>query len=107
MKEMKLETIKKNVKEMVRGRVSRAGGWPGDAQFLALMPAVEMRVKPGKLVDEWADEALKIVDRWDVRMVAKLIELFPESIPKKFRGLPMAAYMADNENCDWMVQFGT
>lgn len=53
------------------------------------------------------EEAVEIIHRWDVRRVAKLIDLFPEIVPKKYRKATLSCYMADNEDCDWMVCFDT
>lgn len=51
------------------------------------------------------EAGIELINRWDVRMVGKLVELFPDSIPAKYRNRPMNCYMADNEACDWMVEF--
>lgn len=53
------------------------------------------------------EEAVEIIHRWDVRRVAKLIDLFPEIVPKSYRKATLSCYMADNEDCDWMVCFDT
>jgi hypothetical protein len=64
----------------------------------------------GDLAAEWyqvvlrAREAgLELIQRWDVRQAGRLIELFPGCAPAGFRGKPLSAYLADNENSDWMV----
>jgi hypothetical protein len=49
------------------------------------------------------EAGLKLIKNWDVRKVVKLIELFPESAPARYRGKQLTCYEADNENCDWMV----
>lgn len=50
-------------------------------------------------------ESFTIIDAWDVRCVARLIELFPGIVNKKQRKSPIRVFMADNANCDWMVEF--
>ena len=50
------------------------------------------------------EAGLELIDSWDVRMVGKLIELFPECVPERYRGKQLTCYMADNEDCDWMVE---
>lgn len=53
------------------------------------------------------EEAIKLIDRWDIREVAKLVDLFPDTIPKTLRRAAISCYEADNENADWMVLFDT
>lgn len=53
------------------------------------------------------EEAVEIIHRWDVRRVAKLIDLFPDIVPQKLRKATLSCYMADTEDCDWMVCFDT
>lgn len=50
------------------------------------------------------EAGLQLIDNWDVREVGKLIELFPASVPAKYRANHLTCYMADNEGCDWMVE---
>lgn len=57
-----------------------------------------------QLVLRAREEGLDLINRWDVRQVSKLIELFPEAVSAQYRGVPLRAYMADNDNCDWMVE---
>jgi hypothetical protein len=51
------------------------------------------------------EAGLDLIDGWDIRMVGKLIELFPDCVPSKYRNKSMLCYMADNEDCDWMIEF--
>jgi hypothetical protein len=48
-------------------------------------------------------EAHKIVDAWDVRCVGKLIELFPEALPKKYQKAKFDIDMDDDG--DWNICF--
>lgn len=50
------------------------------------------------------EAGLKLINDWDVRMVGKLIELFPGCVPRQYVGKQLTCYVADNENCDWMVE---
>jgi hypothetical protein len=102
MNAMKYETIKKKAIEELRTQIEVGSGWPSDKLFMALMPAVEMRRKPRELLEEWTAEAVKMIEKWDIRQVGKLVELFPSCIPKRFHGLPMVAEMADT---GWVVMF--
>jgi len=51
------------------------------------------------------EEGLKRIDNWDVRAVGSLIDLFPECVPKRDRTAAISCYMADDEDCTWMVEF--
>lgn len=53
------------------------------------------------------EEAFGIIDKWDVRCVAKLIDLFPEIVPKRLLRASISCYMADDEDSTWMVCFDT
>jgi hypothetical protein len=105
MQYMRWETIKAKAITELCAQLETSG-WPADKSFMALLPAVEMRVAPRKLLDEWTGEAIKIIENWDIRLVGKLVGLFPSCVPKKFHGLPIRCEMSDNENCDWIVCFG-
>lgn len=48
-------------------------------------------------------DAIKVIDRWDVREAAKLVDLFPAAVPKKYQRAALSCYMADNEDADWMI----
>lgn len=48
-------------------------------------------------------EAHKIVDAWDARAVGKLIELFPEALPKKYQKAKFDIDM--DEEGDWRIYF--
>lgn len=57
-----------------------------------------------QLVLRAREEGLDLIDRWDVRRVNKLIELFPEAVPAKYRNTRLNVYMADDEEGTWMVE---
>lgn len=50
------------------------------------------------------EAGVDLINNWDVRQVGKLIDLFPEAVPQKYRGVELTCYMADNEDCDWVVE---
>ena len=56
-------------------------------------------------LEELRKEVVRIIDRWDVRCTKKLIDLFPGIVPKNCIGKVPRCYMADNEDCDWVVDF--
>lgn len=51
------------------------------------------------------EEAFDIIDRWDVRCVTQLIDLFPDIVSNKQQQAQVSVFMADNANSDWMVTF--
>lgn len=50
------------------------------------------------------ETGLELIEKWDIRQVSKLIELFPESVPAKYRNTQLSCFMADNANSDWMIK---
>jgi hypothetical protein len=48
---------------------------------------------------------IKRIENWDIRMVKKLIDLFPKIVKTSCVGKIPECYMADDENCTWMVCF--
>ncbi len=84
-------------------------GPEGDAAFLAIVEQCnrmggEQAMQPAtKILDEWRDYGCRLIDKWDIRMVGKLVELFPSCVPAYWKGRKLRAEMADNENCDWIV----
>lgn len=62
--------------------------------------------------NEWERMVLKareagrdLINNWDVRKVKTLIDLFPGCVAKQYRNAEITVYMADNEDCDLMVDF--
>lgn len=49
------------------------------------------------------EAGIELIKGWDVRRVSKLIELFPGCAPAKYTGKQLTVFMADNEDCDWMI----
>lgn len=56
------------------------------------------------IATEYANKAWEVIMKWDLRAVGRLRELFPRYFPPSLRKGELVAYMADNENCDWMVE---
>ena len=83
-------------------------GYSGsDASFLAMLEAIHGQkfADPRVILDQWIDYGVKLIRNWDVRCVAKLIELFPGCIPTKYKG--MSITVGYDEKDDWAVCFGT
>jgi hypothetical protein len=55
------------------------------------------------MLSEIEAEAHKIVDRWDVRSARKLLELFPEALPKKYQNAKFDIDM--DESGEWTLYF--
>lgn len=55
------------------------------------------------MLNEIESAAHKIVDAWDVRRAGKLIELFPEALPKKYQKAKFDIDM--DEEGDWKIYF--
>jgi hypothetical protein len=53
------------------------------------------------------EEGIKVIEAWDVRCIGRLIDLFPDSVPKQYRDAAMTCYMADDADSTWMVDFDT
>lgn len=49
------------------------------------------------------EEGCKLIDRWDVRSVASLIDLFPETIPKMYLKAGLTAEC--DEDGEWVITF--
>jgi len=51
------------------------------------------------------EEGIKVIGAWDVRCIGRLIDLFPESVPKQYRNAAITCHVADDENSTWTVEF--
>lgn len=87
-----------------------SGSWfAGSAVYAGLFQSIEQQMtgQPRKSWRENAKEILEkaqdIIDHWDIRLAAKLIELFPNIIAKKYRGQEFTCDM--NERGDWCLCF--
>jgi hypothetical protein len=103
---LKYETIKKKAILELRSRHDDAAMMM-PVIFEALLPAVANRQDPRQVSAEWMAAAVKIIERWDVRCVAKLIELFPSCIPRHLHGKAISATLDDTEMSDWIIRFDT
>lgn len=58
-----------------------------------------------QIVEEWERRAHLQIEDWDVRNIRKLVELFPQSVPKQCRNWSISAYIADTDDSPWIVVF--
>lgn len=72
-----------------------SGSWFADsAVYAGLFQSIEQQLtgQPRKSwrvnAKEILEKAQDIIDHWDIRLAAKLIELFPGIVAKKYRGKP-------------------
>lgn len=79
---------------------------PGDWLAATAKSATVCQFKAGwsQLVLRAREAGYDLIDRWDVRQVGKLIELMPECVPSRYRGVNLMCYMADDEASTWMVE---
>lgn len=111
MRVIKFDTIKTNAKRQFTALTGGVGDMigfnPSHSEFLALMEAITL-AKPRPPLDilhEWQEYGRRLIDSWDIRCVAKLIELFPNCLPAYCRKLKIVGIGCD-ENDDWAVSFG-
>lgn len=97
---MKWETLKKNIATQVHYQITTGWSFWCQIAWVALNEKILWR----DAVDRCANAAYDRIMNWDVRCVGRLRELFPEAFPKSLRNGNLMIYMADNENCDWMVE---
>lgn len=57
-----------------------------------------------EIATAYAEKARERIMDWDVRAVGRLRDLFPWAFPPSLRTGALICYMADNANCDWMVE---
>lgn len=76
--------------------------------------AAERPFSPAKAAEELClvalksrEEAIALVERWDVRAVASLIKLFPSVFPVALQRASIRCYMEDSEHSPWVVEFDT
>jgi hypothetical protein len=111
LKAIKYETIKLNASREFYGRAGGNGqtiGFAGtdSAAFWALAEQIGAE-RPRKVQDickEWIDKGCELINRWDIRCVKKLIELFPSCVPAYCHKLPI---QLDDSGEEWMVVFGS
>lgn len=122
---MKFDRIKANAKRLYAGAMSEwdrssllgagplaKGSYPAfDALPGDWLAATAKSATVGQFKAGWSQLVLRareagydLIDRWDVRQVGKLIELMPECVPSRYRGVNLVCYMADDEASTWMVE---
>ncbi len=71
-------------------------------------PQLNAEAKIENVLQAWEVAAHGVIDDWDIRRVGKLVQLFPEIVPAKYRSASMTAELVDNEagdDCEWVVYF--
>ena len=105
---MKFETLKTRVKKAISERMRQPAGFRWDMLY-GFMPAAiqeslrSEKTSPKDLLIEFEDEAYHVVDRWDIRCAGKLVALFPEALPEKYRKVPFTVDMDEDGN--WTLFF--
>lgn len=98
---MKYETLLNNVAADVHYSVINSVWMTDDTAVAALFAAAMAPAPAHATIRHLADEASKIVLRWDVRAIGRLRELFPRSFPRSLRsGRLVADY---DQNGDWVI----
>jgi hypothetical protein len=64
-----------------------------------------VEIEAGRLAQELRQRCVEIIERWDVRQVNRLVDLFPECVPATCRLRHAVCEMADDEDGSWMVTF--
>jgi hypothetical protein len=104
---MKYEIIKERVACLVFSAIERGGmyGVGGankyEAAVAAMFNAIAERQSFDASLKELAGKAYDVIMAWDIRMVGRLRELFPEFFPKSLsKGKLVAEY---DEQGDWVI----
>ena len=105
MKILKFETLKKKACDEFLYKFDRGYGFPNHASFLALAASLTQSTptKPIVIMDEWRTYALNLINNWDIRMYKKLVECFPNCLPKNL--IDKIATCDYNEKGDWVLIF--
>jgi hypothetical protein len=100
---MKFETIKKKVAQGVYTNIIEMRDWNTMATILIdkMLSGKPKPIRHYETSKEYADFAWTVIDNWDVRMVGKLRELFPQHFPPTLlKGDLICDYDVDG---DWAV----
>jgi hypothetical protein len=103
---MKWETIKKRVKAGVRYMIYRSESPEILVAMLVDVLVSDFKV-PGvsslrELREVYADEACRMIDKWDIRMVGRLRELFPGSWPPSLQKGDLIGELDDSG--EWILR---
>jgi hypothetical protein len=104
--EIDWEKVKREAKSALAVKAESAHG----EMWLYAMVASIGDIGNGKLdwrknLTELHAAANSIVDHWDVRMCAGLLDVFPHIIPKKYHGVTPTVYM-DDVTERWVLDYG-
>ena len=75
------------------------------APYALLMGIENGRFGWRKQAENLRNEAIRVIERWDVRRAKELVDLFPGIVPKRHIGKVPVCYMADDDKAAWMVEF--
>jgi len=93
-----------------RSIVQRSHNWLANSTcYYALIACIEQQIT-GEKRKNWrentkdmTEKAIDIIQRWDVRKAGKLVQLFPEIVPKKYVNTIPVCDM--DEKGDWCLLF--
>jgi len=87
----------------VESQYSRPTG-PGET-FQAAFLAIQSKIAPSDatrlIIQALKDEGESVIDRWDVRSVASLLDAAPEAVPQKYARASISAEMDDQG--EWQI----
>lgn len=104
---MKWQTIKDNaVAEFLRSSGIGHGSSPSSVDFALmricyLTPPVVQKIGTRDLIKEFLEDGERIIQNFDVRMVNRLVEQFPKSVPPSWRGKKLLA--EQNREGEWII----
>jgi hypothetical protein len=121
MSEIPFETIKERAKQALSARIARCDPIHQDISFdwkcSALMPIPYAMLGGDERIQLDAGRAdgsqglahvsrigHRIIDRWNVRCVASLIDHLPECVPRHHRRAAIVCYL-DDDTGSWIVAF--
>jgi len=98
--------IKQRVKEDLRGQITCINP-PFAERILIDLIGTDWEAAKGatreQMVAKYADAACAVIDKWDIRAIGKLRELFPGFFPPSLQKGDLIAEYADTDPSDWNV----
>lgn len=98
---MKWETLKERVAETICYGLERGAHHQGHVALFTYANRMATGASTWESIQELCTEVRRIVANWDIRMVGKLRELYPDQFPSNLRQGPLIAEM--NDKGDWIV----
>ena len=102
---IKFESLKKKALDIMGGKFGTCMPNVITASYALAMGIDKGTIGWRKNYDELWEICKQTINRWDIRMVSKLIECFPGIVPERCLGKKPVCYMADDENATWMVEW--